>query len=216
MKKSVIGFAVVSAVIFGSLAATAQDKAKGGKKSAAELEKEKANANPYPNDFGPEKLDEETLKSYPAAIKEGYSLMLTRCAQCHTSARPLNSRFIEPMAGYGATPAARDAKEEAAIKSLKAANPEYFKDLAVWQIEAGIWNRYVKRMMHKPGCGVAGGGKMTNPEAKKIYEFLLYDGERRKLGANAAKWKAFRTKLVEELKAKNPARHKELHEAKDL
>jgi len=187
----------------------------GKKKSAAELEKEKALSNPYSNDFGPDHLDEETLKTYPADKVEGYKLMLTRCAQCHTPSRPLNSRFVEPDAG-NVSPAERDAKEASALAKMKTDHPEWFKDGAAWQIEAGIWNRYVKRMMNKPGCGVAAGGKMTNPEAKKIYEFLLYDGQRRKLGDNAEKWKAHRTKLVDELKAKKPARYEELAKDKDL
>jgi hypothetical protein len=36
------------------------------------------------------------------------------------------------------------------------------------------WSRYVKRMMHKPGSGISGG------DAKKIYEFLVYDSSVRK------------------------------------
>jgi mono/diheme cytochrome c family protein len=186
-----------------------------GKKSAAELEKEKALSNPYPNDFGPDHLTEEELKDYPADKKEGYKLMLNRCAQCHTPSRPLNSRFVEPDAG-AVKPDQRDAKEAAALAEMKKEHGDWFKSPETWQIEAGIWNRYVKRMMNKPGCGVAAGGKMTNPEAKKIYEFLVYDGQRRKLGANAEKWKAHREKLVGELKTKKPARYEELKKDNDL
>lgn len=36
------------------------------------------------------------------------------------------------------------------------------------------WSRYVKRMMRKPGSGISTG------EAKKIYEFLVYDSSVRK------------------------------------
>ena len=36
------------------------------------------------------------------------------------------------------------------------------------------WSRYVKRMMHKPGSGISA------DEAKKIYEFLVYDSSVRK------------------------------------
>ena len=189
--------------------------ADGVKKSAAELEKEKALANPYPNDFGPDHLSEEQLKDYPADIKEGYKDLLTRCAQCHTPSRPLNSRFVEPEAGK-VTPADRDAKEAAALAKMKGEHEEWFKDGSTWQIEAGIWNRYVKRMMNKPGCGVSAGGKMTNAEAKKIYEFLVYDGQRRKLGENAAKWKEHRAKLVEKLKTEKPTRYEELKKDNDL
>jgi hypothetical protein len=36
------------------------------------------------------------------------------------------------------------------------------------------WSRYIKRMMYKPGSGISGS------EAKKIYEFLVYDASIRK------------------------------------
>lgn len=36
------------------------------------------------------------------------------------------------------------------------------------------WSRYVKRMMHKPGSGI------NAADAKKIYEFLVYDASVRK------------------------------------
>ena len=65
-------------------------------------------------------------------------------------------------------------------------------------------------MMSKPGCNIA------PAEGKKIYQFLVYDGEKRKLGAAAAAWKAHRAKLVEELKTKKPARYEELKKDNDL
>lgn len=177
-------------------------------KSAAELEKEKALANPYPNDFGPDSLDEATLKTYPAEAQEGYKLLRgsdakKNCQTCHTASRPLNSRFVEPEGK-------NDAEKEAAVAKLKKEHPEYFQNGAVWQIEPGIWKRYVKRMMAKPGCGI------SNADGKKIWEFLVYDGVHRKIGANAAAWKEHRMKLVEELKAKKPARYEELAKDKDL
>jgi hypothetical protein len=36
------------------------------------------------------------------------------------------------------------------------------------------WSRYIKRMMYKPGSGISGG------DAKKIYDFLVYDSSVRK------------------------------------
>lgn len=197
--------ALLAAVLLG-LSASAM----AAPKSAAELEKEKAMANPYPNDFGPDHLDAAQLKDYPPQIKAGYKLLLVRCAQCHSPARPLNSRFVEPHVGWDLPPAQRGPKEDAEIASLKKSHPEYFKDNAVWQIEDGVWARYVKRMMAKPGC------KITPAEGKQIYQFLVYDGQNRKLGANAEKWKAHRMKLVEELKAKKPGRYEELKKDNDL
>jgi len=185
-------------------------------KSAAELEKEKALANPYSNDFGPEKLPEDYVKTLPPDMKKGYDLLLQRCTQCHMSSRPLNSRFVEPNVGSMPPGPAKDAKEQAAVDALKKSHPEYFSSKGVWQIEAGVWSRYVKRMLNKPGCGVAQGGHMTPAEAKQIYEFLVYDGEKRKLGAEADKWKAHREDLIGQLKAKKPARYEELSKDNDL
>jgi len=194
-------YAVASAVVLG-IAALAffikPIKAAEAAKSAAELEKEKAMKNPYPNDLGPDKLDAETLKDYPADKKAGYELLLVRCAQCHTPSRPLNSRFVEPEG------------KDAAVAALKKSNPELFRDASVWQIEGTVWNRYVKRMMSKPGC------KISNVEGKKIWEFLVYDSSKRKLGANAQKWEAHRKKLVADFKTKYPQRYEELAKDKDL
>jgi hypothetical protein len=177
-------------------------------KSAADLEKEKALANPYPNDFGPDTLDEATLKTYPASAQEGYKLLRgvgakKNCQTCHTASRPLNSRFVEPEG--------KDtAEKEATIAKWKKEQPELFKDKSVWQVEPEIWKRYVKRMMAKPGCGI------SNEDGKKIWQFLVYDGSHRKVGANAAKWKEHREKLLGELKAKNPKRYAELEKDSDL
>jgi hypothetical protein len=206
MKIYRVGLVVALGLFAGISAAGAAETA--AKKSAADLEKEKAMANPYPNDFGPETLDEETLKSYPANIKEGYNIMLGKagkknCQTCHTAARPLNSRFVEPEG--------KDtAEKEKAVAALKASNPDLFKDGSIWQIEPEIWKRYVKRMMAKPGCGIA------SEDGKKIWQFLVYDSAHRKIGPNAEKWKAHRMKLIETLKAKNPKRYEELKHDKDL
>jgi len=175
---------------------------------AAEMsEKEKALSNPYPNDFGPETLPDAVIKAYPANVQAGYKKLISNkggCAQCHSAARPLNSRFVEPEGGMD------EKKQEASLAALKKAQPELFADGAVWQIETKIWSRYVKRMMNKPGCGIA------KPDGKAIYEFLAYDALRRKTGANAAAWAAHRKGLIDQLKTKNPKRYDELKEAKDL
>jgi len=175
---------------------------------AAEMtEKEKAMTNPYPNDFGPESLPDAVLKSYPANVQAGYKKLTSPkagCAQCHSAARPLNSRFVEPEGGID------EAKQEAALNKMKKEQPELFKDGTVWQIETKVWSRYVKRMMSKPGCN------LQKADGKSIYEFLAYDSIKRKTGANAASWAAHRKGLVDQLKAKNPKRYEELKEAKDL
>ena len=190
-----------------------------GARAAEMTEKEKALASPYPNDFGPDRLPEDALKAYPANVQDGYHFLIgerkvegkwkstggkSGCVQCHAASRPLNSRFVEPDGGTD------DAKQEAALAVLKKNNPEVFKDDSVWQPEVKVWNRYVKRMMNKPGCSI------EKAEGKAIWEFLEYDGTRRKTGANAAKWAESRKKLVDELKEKNPKRYEELKAANDL
>ena len=191
-----------------------------GARAAEMSEKEKALASPYPNDLGPATLPAETLKAYPANIQEGYHILIgekkgadgkwaynngkSGCVQCHTSSRPLNSRFMEPAGGMD------DAAQTAELAKLKTAQPELFKDITVWQPEVKVFNRYVKRMMNKPGCSI------TKPEGKAIWEFLEYDGAHRKTGENAAKWSAHRKDLVEQFKTKYPKRYEELKAANDL
>jgi hypothetical protein len=153
-------------------------------KSAAELEKEKAMANPYPNDLGPDSLD---VSGY--TNKEGYKLLTTKCAKCHSASRPLNSRFAEPSAAAKIAP---------------------YKDKNVLQVEDKVWNRYVKRMMAKPGCDI------PPAEGKKIWEFLVEDSAKRKSGDAQAAYIAHREKLIAEFKTKHPKRYEELKKANDL
>lgn len=173
----------------------------------AESEKEKALAHPYPNDFGPETLPDDVIKGYPANVQAGYKKLISKtggCAQCHSAARPLNSRFVEPSGGTD------DAKQNAALAALKKDQPELFKDQSIWQVEVKVWNRYVKRMMNKPGCGI------QKADGKAIWEFLAHDSIARKTGANAAKWAAHRKDLIEQLKKKDMKRYEELKAANDL
>lgn len=167
-----------------------------------EAEKAKALKNPYANDFGPETVD---VTGYPPELQATYKNLLTqKCARCHTPARPLNSQFVEPGGPKD--------QQQARIADWKAKQPEIFKDKLVWQIEGkngaqpGIWERYVKRMMSKPGCNI------TPAEGKQIWEFLRYDSEKRKTGANAAKWAEHRRKLLADFKTKHPDRYRELYE----
>lgn len=200
--KLTLSFAATLALAVAFVPAAGASEAKGMS------EKEKALAHPYPNDFGPETLPDDVIKSYPANVQAGYKKLISKtggCAQCHSSARPLNSRFVEP--GGGTTD---DAKQNAALAELKKAQPEIFKDQSIWQIEVKVWNRYVKRMMNKPGCGI------QKADGKAIWEFLAYDSTARKTGANAEKWAAHRKDLIEQLKKKDMKRYEELKAANDL
>ncbi|MBI3291205.1 MAG: hypothetical protein HYZ73_00090 [Elusimicrobia bacterium] len=167
------------------------DVAKAAEKTAAELEKEKALQNPYANDLGPTTID---ISKYSAELQEGYRYLQKRCAQCHTPARPLNSQFLE-------------LKPEE-IAEWKAKQPDVFQAPFVWQPESGVWQRYVKRMMGKPGCEV------QQNEGKVIWKFLVYDSKTRKLGANKDKWAAHRKQLLAQCKEKYPKRYEELYGAK--
>lgn len=159
--------------------------------TSAETEKQKALQNPYANDLGPESVD---VSKYPPEAQAGYKEFKTQCLKCHAVSRPLNSEFLQVKA------------EE--LAALKKSNPELFSNPLIWNTDAGIWQRYVKRMQSKPGC------EMPNERAKSIYKFLVHDSRARKMGKNAASWKMHRQKLLADFKVKYPARHKELYEKK--
>ena len=57
------------------------------------------------------------------------------------------------------------------------------------------WERYVKRMMHKPNSGI------SDSQGKTIYEFLAYDQETRKDKNLAAFYKSLSDEEIEKLKA---------------
>jgi hypothetical protein len=197
MKKQTGWIVALGMIALVSGASRAADNA-----TSYEAEKAKALAQPYANDFGPTTID---VSGYPAEMQDTYkNLLSVKCARCHQPSRPLNSQFVEPSGDK--------AGHQAKIAQWKASNPEMFKDKLVWQIEGykagqpGVWERYVKKMMSKPGCNI------SQPEGKKIWQFLTYDSEKRKTGANAAKWAEHRRKLLADFKAKNPARYKELYE----
>jgi len=147
------------------------------------------------------------IKAYPANVQAGYKKLISKtggCAQCHSSARPLNSRFVEPSGGID------DKAQAASLATLKKEQPDLFKDQSIWQVEVKVWNRYVKRMMNKPGCGI------QKADGKAIWEFLAHDSIARKTGANAAAWSAHRKDLIEQLKKKDMKRYEELKAANDL
>lgn len=187
-------FAVVALSLFAVVAVRAGEAAKSAK-SAAELEKEKAMKEPFANDLGPDKID---VSAYPKDAQEGYKSLQAKCTVCHTASRPLNSQFTETD---GKDLAARDAAAAALLKS----DADIAKAKYVWQVEGGIWQRYVKRMSNKPGCTV------TSDDGKKIWKFLSHDSRARKLGASKASWKAHREKLLADFKVKFPKRYEELY-----
>jgi hypothetical protein len=57
------------------------------------------------------------------------------------------------------------------------------------------WERYVKRMLHKPNSGI------NDTQGKAIYEFLAYDQENRKDKNPSAFFKALSDEEIEKLKA---------------
>lgn len=157
--------------------------------ASADAEKEKAMKNPYPNDFGPDKVD---VSKYPSNLQIGYKLMLEKCSKCHTASRVLNSQFVE--------------LKEDEISKLRMSQPKIFKDKLVWQVEPGIWQRYVKRMMAKPGCSI------SPEEGKKIWNFVVEDSKQRKMDLSQDIWNSHRKKLLADFKLKYPERYKELFE----
>ena len=58
------------------------------------------------------------------------------------------------------------------------------------------WERYVKRMMHKPNSGI------SDSQGKQIFEFLVYDQANRKDKNPKAFFPALSDEEIEKLKAK--------------
>ena len=58
------------------------------------------------------------------------------------------------------------------------------------------WERYVKRMMHKPNSGI------SDKQGKDIYEFLAFDQKTRKDKNPSAFYKSLSDEEIEKLKAK--------------
>lgn len=59
----------------------------------------------------------------------------------------------------------------------------------------GEWERYVKRMMHKPNSGI------SDSQGKEIYEFLVYDQVNRKDKNPSAFYKFLSDEEIEKLRA---------------
>jgi cytochrome c5 len=57
------------------------------------------------------------------------------------------------------------------------------------------WERYVKRMMHKPNSGI------SDTQGKTIYDFLAYDQENRKDKNPSVFFKSLSDEEIEKLKA---------------
>ncbi len=58
------------------------------------------------------------------------------------------------------------------------------------------WERYVKRMMHKPNSGI------SDSQGKEIFDFLVYDQAQRKDKSPKAFFPALSDEEIEKLKAK--------------
>lgn len=57
------------------------------------------------------------------------------------------------------------------------------------------WERYVKRMMHKPNSGI------SNSQGKEIFDFLAYDQQSRKDKNPAAFYKSLSDEEIQKLEA---------------
>ena len=104
-----------------------------------------------PQDKGPDKID---VSQYPVSVQAGYKLLITKCAKCHTPARPLNT-----------------------------------------MMKRDEWERYVKRMMHKPNSGIG------DKQGKDIFDFLVYDQTERKDKNPKAFFRALTDEEIQKLKS---------------
>ena len=103
-----------------------------------------------PQDKGPDKID---VGAYPAVQQAAYKVFSTKCAKCHTIARPMNT-----------------------------------------MMKRDEWERYVKRMMHKPNSGI------SDAQGKQIFEFLVFDETERKDKNPKAFFPALSDEEIEKLK----------------
>jgi hypothetical protein len=104
-----------------------------------------------PQDKGPDRIN---VSAYPPEQQKAYKTFESKCAKCHTIARPINTTMTKPD-----------------------------------------WERYVKRMMHKPNSGI------SDSQGKAIFEFLAYDQEMRKDKNPSAFYKSLSDEEIEKLKA---------------
>lgn len=143
----------------------------------------------YANDLGPDKVD----SNHP-----GYKLLLEKCAQCHAASRPLNAQFVEV--------------DNETLDSLKKNHPELFSDKYLLQIEAGVWQRVIKRMMAKP----IPQNPISVEDAKIIHQFLVqwYQSRIGLRGEKGKDWMEHRRKLLEEFKQKYPEKYRLLYESR--
>ena len=86
LTRVLVAGAAVVAVGYASLSAAAAATADS---KAAMSEKEKAQKEPFPNDFGPDTID---VSAYPADMQKKYETF-HKCGQCHSIARPINSQI---------------------------------------------------------------------------------------------------------------------------
>jgi len=159
------------------------------KEDKVDPDKEKALANPYANDLGPDSVD---TSKYPKEVVKGYALLKEKCTKCHTASRPLNAQFVE--------------LSKADLEKFKKAAGKYADDPALYKVDDGVWKRYVKRMASKPGCELK-----TVADQKTIHQFLVYDSIARKTGDQMEAWVKHRKGLLEEFKKKYPKRYEELY-----
>lgn len=158
-------------------------------------EMERSKRMPYANDFGSSTID---VTGYPPEMQKIYTeLVAPKCGRCHTMARVVDSEFVQP------TGDAAIRKEK--ITEWQQQHPEMFFERNVWRVGDAMWERYVRRMMAKPGSDI------SVAEVKEITEFLAYDSEQRKTGKNAQTWATYRRKLLAAFKQSNPKQSKALY-----
>jgi hypothetical protein len=183
MKKCIAVVAVCVGMLW-TRAVLAADAAKPEASGKAGATATAANYGFFPNDLGSPEID---VSGYPKEMRQSYKVFAFKCAACHTIARPINSQFLELT--------------EDEIKKAKTDDPELFKDDKIIHPEPMVWNRYVKRMMSKPGCPVGAAGK-------QIYEFLVFDSKTRKTGDNGKAFRENRAHLLKDFKEKYPDAYK--------
>ena len=152
-------------------------------------------------------------KRLPALLLCAATLALTRGYRARAADEPLDEETKARIAKFEQGPATIDVlkyppgiQENYEVFSAKCAQcHKLSRPINSNYALPAEWERYIKRMMHKPGSGI------NKDEAKKIFDFLVYDSVVRKKALYDEKL----AKATPEDKATAETKIKEVHDKYD-
>ena len=148
----------------------------------------------YPEDLGPAEID---VSGYPPEHQEAYrKIFLPVFHFFGETARIVNSPFLELNSEL-------EERE-------RQRNPELFSDPMLLQPSSNVWKKRVEAIrLRPPCCGAC--PVLGLKEARRLWEFLVYDSLVRKAGTNASVWIQHRQGLLRRFRKVYPKRFQELY-----